>query len=34
VTFKEGLQRTIEWYLKTKDREEVKRIFDRMLTER
>ncbi len=34
VAFKDGLKRTIEWYFKTKDREEVKRIFARMLTER
>src|SRR5882762_9322546 len=34
VTFKDGLKRTIDWYFKTKDREEVKRIFARMLTER
>jgi UDP-glucose 4-epimerase len=34
VTFKDGLRRTIDWYFKTKDREEVKRIFARMLTER
>jgi nucleoside-diphosphate-sugar epimerase len=34
VMFKEGLQRTIDWYFKTKDLEEVHRIFNRMLTER
>ncbi|HVS74673.1 MAG TPA: NAD-dependent epimerase/dehydratase family protein [Candidatus Acidoferrales bacterium] len=34
VPFREGLQRTIDWYYKTKDREEVKRVFERMLTER
>jgi nucleoside-diphosphate-sugar epimerase len=34
VMFKDGLKRTIDWYYKTKDREEVKRIFERMLTER
>jgi nucleoside-diphosphate-sugar epimerase len=34
VMFKEGLQRTIDWYFKTKDRDEVQRIFKRMLTER
>ena len=34
VPFREGLQRTIDWYFATKDREEVKRIFARMLTER
>jgi nucleoside-diphosphate-sugar epimerase len=34
VAFKDGLKRTIDWYYKTKDREAVKRIFARMLTER
>ncbi len=34
VPFKEGLRRTIDWYYKTKDREQVKRILDKMLTER
>ncbi|MBZ5702289.1 MAG: NAD-dependent epimerase/dehydratase family protein [Acidobacteriia bacterium] len=34
VPFREGLQRTIDWYYKTKDREEVQRIFARMLTSR
>lgn len=34
VAFSEGLKRTIEWYYKTKDRGEVQRIFNRMLTER
>ena len=34
VLFRDGLKRTIEWYYKTKDSEEVKRIFARMLTER
>ncbi len=34
LTFKEGLRRTIDWYYKTKDREQVKRILDKMLTER
>jgi len=34
VAFKDGLKRTIDWYFQTKDREEVKRIFARMLTER
>lgn len=34
VMFKEGLQRTIDWYFKTKNRDEVQRIFNRMLTER
>jgi len=32
--FRDGLKRTIDWYYATKDREEVKRIFARMLTER
>jgi UDP-glucose 4-epimerase len=34
VLFKDGLKRTIDWYFATKDKEEVKRIFARMLTER
>jgi nucleoside-diphosphate-sugar epimerase len=34
VMFKDGLKKTIDWYYKTRDREEVKRIFQRMLTER
>jgi nucleoside-diphosphate-sugar epimerase len=34
VMFKEGLQRTIDWYFKTKNRDEVQRVFNRMLTER
>ena len=34
VLFRDGLKRTIDWYYATKDREEVKRIFARMLTER
>ncbi|MBI3669959.1 MAG: SDR family NAD(P)-dependent oxidoreductase [Acidobacteria bacterium] len=34
VMFKEGLRHTIDWYYKTKDREQVKRILDKMLTER
>ncbi len=34
VLFRNGLKRTIDWYYATKDREEVKRIFARMLTER
>lgn len=34
VTFREGLRRTIEWYYKTKNREQVKAILNRMLTER
>ncbi len=34
VKFHEGLRRTVDWYYKTKDREQVKAILDRMLTER
>jgi nucleoside-diphosphate-sugar epimerase len=34
VLFREGLKRTIDWYYATRDKEEVKRIFSRMLTER
>ncbi len=34
VLFRDGLKRTIDWYYVTKDREEVKRTFGRMLTER
>jgi nucleoside-diphosphate-sugar epimerase len=34
VLFKDGLKRTIDWYFATKNKEEVKRIFARMLTER
>jgi nucleoside-diphosphate-sugar epimerase len=34
VLFREGLRRTIEWYYKTKDRDQVKATFGRMLTER
>jgi nucleoside-diphosphate-sugar epimerase len=34
VAFREGLKRTIDWYFATKDRAEVQRIFNRMLTER
>lgn len=34
VMFREGLQRTIDWYYKTKDREQVKKILGHMLTER
>ena len=30
----DGLKRTIDWYYATKNREEVKRTFGRMLTER
>jgi len=34
VAFREGLKRTIDWYFASKDRKEVERIFERMLTER
>jgi len=34
VLFREGLKRTIDWYYATRDRNEVHRIFSRMLTER
>jgi nucleoside-diphosphate-sugar epimerase len=34
VAFREGLHRTIDWYFSTKDREQVRVILDRMLTER
>jgi len=34
VAFRDGLKRTIDWYFATKDRAEVQRIFNRMLTER
>jgi nucleoside-diphosphate-sugar epimerase len=34
VPFREGLRRTIDWYYKTKNRQQVKQILDRMLTER
>jgi nucleoside-diphosphate-sugar epimerase len=34
VAFREGLERTIDWYFSAKDRKQVARIFDRMLTER
>lgn len=34
VSFIEGLHRTIDWYYSIKDREQVKKIFARMLTER
>lgn len=32
--FMDGLHRTIDWYFATKDRDQVQRIFERMLTER
>lgn len=34
VPFREGLKRTFDWYFATKDREQVRKILDRMLTER
>ena len=34
VKFFDGLQRTIDWYFTSKDREQVKAILDQMLTER
>ena len=34
VPFVEGLHRTIDWYFTTKNREKVRAILDRMLTER
>lgn len=34
VKFRDGLRRTVDWYYKTKDREQVKFVLDRMLTER
>jgi nucleoside-diphosphate-sugar epimerase len=34
VPFREGLKRTIDWYYGSKNRQEVERIFARMLTER
>ena len=34
VPFREGLRRTADWYVSTKDRHEVAAILDRMLTER
>jgi nucleoside-diphosphate-sugar epimerase len=34
VPFREGLKRTIDWYLATKDREQVRKILGRMLTKR
>src|SRR6267143_1488501 len=33
VTLREGLRLTIDWYFKTKEREQVKAILNRMLTE-
>ena len=34
VPFREGLKRTIDWYFSTKDREQVRAILERLLTER
>ncbi len=34
MKFMDGLHRTIDWYFKTKDREQVRAYLDRMLTER
>ena len=34
VPFREGLRRTVDWYLAVKDRERVREILDHMLTER
>jgi nucleoside-diphosphate-sugar epimerase len=34
LPFREGLHRTIDWYFSTKDRKQVRKILDRMLTER
>ena len=34
MKFMDGLHRTIDWYFKTKDREQVSAYLDRMLTER
>ncbi len=34
VPFSQGLRRTVEWYFASKDRDEVRAILDRMLTER
>ncbi len=34
VKFMDGLHRTIDWYFSTKDRDQVRAIFQRMLTER
>jgi nucleoside-diphosphate-sugar epimerase len=34
LLFRDGLKRTIDWYYATRNRDEVKRIFARMLTER
>jgi len=34
MKFFDGLQRTIDWYLKTKNREQVAVLLDQLLTER
>ncbi len=34
VLFQEGLKRTIDWYFATKNREQVRKVLERMLTER
>jgi nucleoside-diphosphate-sugar epimerase len=34
VLFGEGLKRTIDWYFASKDREQVRAVLERMLTER
>ena len=34
LMFREGLRRTVDWYFKAKDREQVKAILHHMLTER
>jgi len=34
VSFREGVKRTIDWYFFSKDRDQVRRVLDRMLTER
>lgn len=34
VPFRQGLRRTVDWYYGTKDRNQVRAIFDHMLTER
>lgn len=34
VPFREGLKRTIGWYFATKDREQVRKILERMLMEK
>lgn len=34
TSFKEGLRRTIDWYYQARDKDEVQRVLDRLLTER